>query len=155
MDDVFSLEVSSGCFNSSADRSAADFVALLLYFWSAFSAYSAGDTAAEYQPGIGGVDDGLGVHLGDVTFSQNKQSVVDFSFQTYLRPKNQKNKMNYYISLSSILAGLSAIALANLPIQFDILSSLSDSVTGIELSPCDSSASITYCRVIFSTAQPG
>lgn len=66
MNDVARLEFAAACDGRITDRDAAEVVALALDFVAALAANGAGHTAAENEIVVGGVDDGVDVHFGEV-----------------------------------------------------------------------------------------
>ncbi len=68
MDDVPRPKVATAGDHRAANRTATDFIALLLDGRTAFGANGARHASAQNQRGIGHIDDGIGVEFDDITF---------------------------------------------------------------------------------------
>lgn len=66
VNDVAGLEFAAGSNGRIADRDAAEFIALALDFVAALAANGSSYTAAENEIVVGGIDDGVDVHFGEV-----------------------------------------------------------------------------------------
>ena len=77
VDDVAGLELAPTGHDGPADFSAADPVALSLDPVSPLAADGPGNTPSQDQLPVGGVDNGIGVLLGDVSLNQQKLGVPD------------------------------------------------------------------------------
>jgi hypothetical protein len=74
------LQVPGSGYDSPAYMCASYFVALCLYGGSSFSSYGACHTTSEDKPGVGGVNNSVGVHFGYVTFDEGKDRIGDLCF---------------------------------------------------------------------------
>ncbi len=86
------LEIAAAGDDGPANLGAADSVALLLDGVPSFAADGPGDTSSQDQFPVGGIDDGIGILLGDVPLNQQNLGVLDFhalsvtSFALPIRP---------------------------------------------------------------------
>ena len=71
VDHMAGFEASACCEGSSSNRNASNFIAFPLDFFPALSPNGSGDAAAKNQIVVGGVDDGIGLHFGQVALHEN------------------------------------------------------------------------------------
>src|SRR5690242_5488011 len=77
MEDVTRGESASRCRDGTAGRAATDFATFFHDGWPTRAMNSAINTAAASQAAIGGVDDGVGLHLYNVAFEQRQCDTVE------------------------------------------------------------------------------
>jgi hypothetical protein len=71
VNDVARLQLSGRGDGRAAQGNCADFVSFALHAISSFATNDTGETTAEFEVIIGGIDDGIGIHLGQITLLQN------------------------------------------------------------------------------------
>ncbi len=82
MNYVFCFEISGGCYYSTTYECTAYFIAFLLDFGAAFSFDCPCDPAAQNQSGIGGVDDGVSLHFGNIAIEELQNVIFDIYFHS-------------------------------------------------------------------------
>jgi hypothetical protein len=80
MDYVSCFEIAAGGYHGASHTGASYFVALELYFGTAFFTDCPGDTAAQNQSSVGGVDNSIRFHLGYIAFEKFQDAIFDVYF---------------------------------------------------------------------------
>ena len=88
MDDIVGFQVACAGLNRRPNASGADGVAFGLNGRAPFGADGPGDAAAENEGFVSGIDDGLGIGLGDIPFDQFQSRVIDFDLYQKSLPAN-------------------------------------------------------------------
>ncbi len=80
MNYVFCFQIAAAGYHCTAYKSWAYFVAFFLDFRAAFSFDCSCDTAAQNQLSIGGINNSIGLHFGNIAFEKLQNAIFDIYF---------------------------------------------------------------------------
>jgi hypothetical protein len=80
VDYVVCFQVAAAGYHCAAHKRPAYFVAFFLDFRAALSFDCSCDTTAQHQLSIGGINNGVGLHFGDIAFEKFQNAIFDIYF---------------------------------------------------------------------------